>query len=309
MILKGWAVARYHPDPAARGYCDIDLAVPPAEVPAAQQVLAGLDVPPGLVDLHAGIPDLPRRDWTSAFARSQRVPLGDALVRVLCPEDQLRLLTIHFVRHSCRRALSLCDIAVMLELHGPDMDWDRCLRGSHGLRRWILAVAGLASVFLGTRLPAAIADRPGIQPPSWLKNMTLWQWGGGNIEEPWWSLGTFRDWASRVAYRRFWNPAVWSQRLGLPPVRLLPALWAAALFGRTIQPLARVSRGLARCATQIQPSRFTKRGVSDISRLCGSHVFTTTYTFTRQTVNKRVKHPSGRFPRFLRQLVSLLKSC
>jgi Uncharacterised nucleotidyltransferase len=246
VVLKGWAVARDYPDPAGRTYCDIDLAVPPEQAERAQAVLASLDLPAGLVDLHIGIADLPRRDWSAAFARTKRVPCGNTSARVLCPEDQIRLLTNHFVRHSCRRALGLCDLAVLLEAAGQDLDWELCLGGSHGLKRWILAVAGLAERLLGAQLPDAIAERPGTQPAKWLENMVLWQWGGGDVEEPWWSGGGVRGLKSRVAYRRFWNPAVWSQRLGLPPVRFLPMLWAAALCGRAIQPFARITRGLAR---------------------------------------------------------------
>jgi hypothetical protein len=245
IVTKGWAVARYYPDPGARPYCDIDLSVHPDECEAAQRVLNRLTIARATVDLHIGLPDLPQRTWADVRARTQLVELGGIAVRVLAPEDQFRLLVVHFVRHVCHRPLWLIDLAVLLEVAGNDMDWGLCLRGAHSWRRWLLATAGLAHRLLGAWLPSAIANLPGARPPEWLVAATLWRWGGGYdlpvrelIRHP-------HDWGPHVAYK-WLNPARWLYRFGLPPVRFLPPIWAATVLARGLQPYPRLWRALAK---------------------------------------------------------------
>ena len=240
-MTKGWAVARYYPDPTSRPYSDLDLAVRPDQARTAAGVLARLGLRGRLADLHVGLPDLPDRTWAEVFARTRVVPFGDNVCGVLAPADQFRLLAVHLVRHVCGRPLWLMDLAVLMEAAGPDADWGAALRGSHAWRRWLRAVAGLAGRLLGARVPDAL--RGGV--PGWLEAQTLWRWGGGDgrgLSDLW---SRPREWGAFVGYRLL-NPVRWSYRLGLPPVRFLPAVWAAAVFGRVAQPYPRLWRKLAR---------------------------------------------------------------
>jgi hypothetical protein len=197
LLFKGWAVARLYPEPGLRPFCDIDCLVPAEQFAIARAALdaaeagdTGLPADPGahseplacgpaahLVDLHYRLPDLADRTLQELYDRSRLVPLGATAVRVLGPEDQLRLSALHFLRHSGWRPLWLCDIALMLETVGTDFDWDYCLRGSPRERDWLLCAFELSHQLLGAcvdRLPAVHRTR---RLASWLPRTVLRHWG------------------------------------------------------------------------------------------------------------------------------------
>ena len=241
LVTKGWAVARYYLNPAARPYSDLDLAVRPDQAETARRALNAMGTRANPVDLHIGLPDLPERNWAEVFARSRIESLDGVAIRVLSPECQFRLLAVHLVRHVCCRPLWLIDIAAILEQVGKVMDWEYCLHGSYTWRRWILAVAGLAERLLGTRLPEALQARPGIRPPDWLVEMTCWRWGGGNELRSRELRHTPAEWWPAFAYRQL-NPIRWSYRLGLPPFDFLPSICLAAIVGKGLIPFSRFWR-------------------------------------------------------------------
>lgn len=192
LLLKGWAVARLYPEPGLRPFCDIDWLVPPDQFAVARAALDadGANLPsdpethshsvacgPHLVDLHYRIPDLDGRSLEELYDRSRLVPLGATTVRVLGPEDQLRLSAVHFLRHGGWRPLWLCDLALMLEQAGTDFDWDHCLRGSPRQRDWLLCVFHLCQQLLGARLDRVPAGHRVCRPPSWLRRTVLKHWG------------------------------------------------------------------------------------------------------------------------------------
>ena len=159
ILIKGWANARHYADPGLRPYSDIDLCVRPEQHAAASAVvrgLAGMALP---VDLHRGIPDLPDRSWDELYRRSRLLELGGVPVRVLGPEDHLRLLCLHLVRHGAWRMLWLCDVGASLESQPDDFDWDYSLSGRPWQSEWVVAAMGLAGSLLGVRVPPPIACR------------------------------------------------------------------------------------------------------------------------------------------------------
>jgi hypothetical protein len=244
IVTKGWAVARYYPNPGMRPYSDLDIAVSPEQESATRNVLAGSGYKAAIVDLHIGISDLAPAPWREVFARSRLVSLDGCPIRVLSPEDQFRLLVAHLLRHFCHRPLNLVDVAVMLE-HEPELDWQKCLRGTHAWRRWVLAVTSMANRFLGTRLPKALANAGPSRPPAWLEKATLWHWGGGEELERSQVLRQPAEWWPMVAYRSL-NIVRWPYRFGMPPIRLPQPIWAAAVFGRGMQPINRLWKGIFR---------------------------------------------------------------
>lgn len=175
ILKKGWAVARSYPEPGLRPYGDIDLGVRPDQWPAAARVLReDADLAPW-VDLHRGVPDLPDRTWDELWGRSVEWKFDGGTVRCLGPEDNLRLLGLHLVRHGAWRPLWLCDVAVTLESLPPRFDWNRCLAGPAWAADWLGCVFGLAARLLGARWDAPVlAARP---LPAWLAPAVLRQWG------------------------------------------------------------------------------------------------------------------------------------
>lgn len=175
ILVKGWAIARHYPEIGLRPYGDIDLCVRPDQYDLAKVALhdAGDRLP---VDLHKGMSLLDDRSWTEVFARSQLAVLDETEVRVLAPEDQLRVLCFHLLRHGVERPIGLCDIAVALESRASDFDWKTCLGSDRKRADWIACVIGLAKQLLDTdvgRLPFSIREHQ----PAWIVRCVLKSWG------------------------------------------------------------------------------------------------------------------------------------
>jgi hypothetical protein len=200
VLIKGWSVARLYPEPGVRPYCDLDLAVAPDRLadamaaigPAAREYDIALD-------LHRAIPHLKDRTWDDAYRRSRLARLGDVDVRVLCPEDQLRLLCFHLMGHGCAAPLWLCDVGAVVESRGADFDWDYCLHGRRAWADWVVCWVGLACRLLGARLdePSLAARTDDL--PRWLAPTVLARWAR-----------PVRDWRLldpiKSAYRRRLRP-------------------------------------------------------------------------------------------------------
>ncbi len=187
LLVKGWAVARLYPERGLRPYGDIDLCVRPEQHAAAVAALAApaaaLAAPATetvVVDLHKGLPELHRPSLDDVYGRSQLVPLGDVDVRILGPEDHLRYMCIHMLRHGAYRALWLCDIAVALESLPKGFDWGYLLRGDRRRAGWVASTVCLAHQLLGARLDGIPAVERARHLPRWLLPSVLSQW---SVEE------------------------------------------------------------------------------------------------------------------------------
>jgi hypothetical protein len=178
LLAKGWAMARLYPRPGLRPYGDLDLYVRPSDYATAR---AAVDSMHGIaVDLHCGLPDLDERDHEAVLARATRESTGGVEVRVLAPEDHLRLLCRHLLRHGVSRPVWLCDVALLVERHGPDFDWDLVLGGSRSRREAVLATLRLAGVLLGADVDETPAADGARSLPPWLIPTVLRQWGAGS---------------------------------------------------------------------------------------------------------------------------------
>jgi hypothetical protein len=205
LLAKGWAMARLYPRPGLRPYGDLDLYVRPSEYKAAR---AAIDATTGIaVDLHCGLTDLDERDHEVVFGRAGRECAGGVEVRVLAPEDHLRLLCRHFLRHGASRPAWLCDVSLLVETRAPGFDWEILLAGSRRRRNAVLATLGLAGALLG----ADLAGTPSAIPPAlptWLVRTVLQQWAEGvGHREP---LAGYlsRPAAFRAELRRHWPNAI-----------------------------------------------------------------------------------------------------
>jgi hypothetical protein len=182
VLGKGWAAARLYPGPGLRPYGDIDLYARPEDHAA---VRAALDQPgedPLPVDLHSGFAELDDRPPKDLLARSRTVRLGEVDVRVFGPEDHLRLLALHLLRHGAWRPVWFCDLAVILETHPPDFDWDGFMSGDGARTDAAVCALRLAGELLGASLdgvPAAVRER---RLPRWLVPAILRQWGDARFE-------------------------------------------------------------------------------------------------------------------------------
>ena len=177
LLAKGWAVARLYPEPGLRPYGDIDLFVRPEEYATAETALAGFRPRRLLLDLQRGFPDLADHPLQEVFAHSQVSECGGVQVRTVGPEDQLRHLCVHLLRHGAWRPLWLCDVAAAVESADVDFDWDYCLRGRRQRTQAVVCAVGLAHQLLGARIEhTPLADRAR-RLPRWLVPAVLRQWG------------------------------------------------------------------------------------------------------------------------------------
>jgi hypothetical protein len=181
VLGKGWAVARHYPESGLRPYGDIDLFVLPDGYAAAAAALRVEGAAPLSVDLHSGWPDLDDRDPAGVLARSRTASLGGVDVRTFGPEDHLRLVSLHALRHGLERPLWLCDVAALVEGRPRDFDWDYFRKGEARRSEAITCALSLAARVLGADLGGAPPEMVGRAVPAWLEPAVLRQWGKGSV--------------------------------------------------------------------------------------------------------------------------------
>ncbi len=182
IIVKGWSIARLYPELAARPAGDIDLYVAPEDRAKAEQIVRGLLDSPYHADFEHLALALSRDTVASVFARSELCELHGVPVRVLCAEDNLRLLAVHYLQHGGWRPLWLCDVAVALENRPPRFDWKRCLGNDPVRINWVESVLVLAHLLLGARIDDTPAAGWIAKFPQWPRESILEKWGRLSLE-------------------------------------------------------------------------------------------------------------------------------
>lgn len=179
LLGKGWAVARHYPEAGLRPYGDFDLYVGAAQGEAARAVL---EDEAAAVDLHIGCPDLNDRPWSVLNERARSMPLGGGQVRVFGPEDHLRLLAVHMLRHGAWRPLWMCDLAAVVETSARGFDWPHFLGGDRRRTEWACCAVQLSRDLLGADLGGAPAEATRRRLPGWLHRTVLRQWSRPDFE-------------------------------------------------------------------------------------------------------------------------------
>ncbi|MBV9866360.1 MAG: nucleotidyltransferase family protein [Abitibacteriaceae bacterium] len=188
ILIKGWSNARYYAEKGLRPYGDLDLCIRPGQY---HKACAVFDCPPSpdgctvlswessLIELHRGLTDLDDPadfTWPEVVGYAQAIDLGAVEVRVLSPEDHLRLVCLHFLRHGAWRPLWLCDIAALVESRTPDFDWQRCLGSNRRRADWVACAIGLAHQLLGLDVAATPVAKRAQHLPRWIVPAVLKAW-------------------------------------------------------------------------------------------------------------------------------------
>jgi len=183
LLAKGWLASGLYPEPGLRPYEDIDLLVKAEDLSPALKALECEDAG-RFVDLHLHFFELKDRHLDELHRRSLLMTVGQVDVAVLGPEDHLRLLGQHLLRHGAWRPAWLCDIGAALESLPPGFDWDYCLWGDERRTHWMMCAFALAQLLLAARLPHWLgADEP-MALPSWLPLTVLREWGKAHAHRP-----------------------------------------------------------------------------------------------------------------------------
>src|SRR5262245_9390096 len=177
VLVKGPAIGLLYPERGLRPFEDLDLCVRPDRHGAASVIVDGWAGEHSPVDLHRGFAQLYTRSWDDLYARSQPLMFSGVEVRVLSPEDHLRYLCLHQLKHGLSSPLWLCDIAVALESRPQTFDWDCALGADHRRGDWVACTIGLAHQLLGVSIDdTPIAGRARTLP-RWLVRSVLDGWG------------------------------------------------------------------------------------------------------------------------------------
>jgi hypothetical protein len=181
ILAKGYAAGRLYPEQGLRPYTDIDLFVRPERYDSVVQALRRRRTSDPVwstdIDLQDQWLDLPGRAWDELYSHSRLVPERGRQIRVLGPEDALRLSCLHFCRHGGSNPVWLCDVGALIENLPSDFDWAYCLKGDRRHAGWMVSVMQLANQLLRATLPVDLGDRVAVPIPSWMMTAVLRRWG------------------------------------------------------------------------------------------------------------------------------------
>lgn len=180
VLIKGLAAARFYPDDKTRLSVDMDIAVA-AEVFETANAIAAAAAPKGLaIDLHRELRHLDTVPWDDLFANSQLLDVDGGAIRVLRPEDHLRVLIVHWLTDGGADRDRLWDIYYGIANRPDDFAWERFLDVvGPNRRRWLVCAAGLAHHFLELDLDDTPIKDEALKLPPWLLQAVEHEWASG----------------------------------------------------------------------------------------------------------------------------------
>lgn len=184
ILIKGWAASINYDDPADRRYNDVDLAFDRAEFPSAEKFLAGLKTLEA-IDLHDEFRHLDVLEFKTLYQNAQVVKCGNTDLRILRPEDHLRILCVHWLNDGGARRERLWDIYYAVKNRPKDFDWNACLNVvSRKRRRWIVCTIGLAHRYLDLEIKDTPIAEEAETLPKWLVKAVEKEWQSETFIRP-----------------------------------------------------------------------------------------------------------------------------
>jgi Uncharacterised nucleotidyltransferase len=177
VLIKGLAAGRFYPADKARLSVDMDIAVAAGDFEAAEGVTDEANKRGLAIDLHRELRHLDSVAWDDLFAHSELLSVGGGDIRVLRPEDHLRVLIVHWLTDGGADRERLWDIYYAVENRPKDFDWDRFLHiVSPTRRRWLVCAVGLAHHFLGLDISDTPIAGEALDLPPWLLREVEREW-------------------------------------------------------------------------------------------------------------------------------------
>ena len=148
VLIKGWAVAREYPEKYQRFFSDIDLSVAPDSYEKSRHMISSEAWGNLNIDLHCGLRHLDTLEWDELFANSRVENIDDVPVRILCNEDHLRVLCVHWLTDGGAYKEKLLDIHYLLQNNVGRFDWEKCFSSIDENRRdWIIKTIAVVHRF------------------------------------------------------------------------------------------------------------------------------------------------------------------
>lgn len=177
ILIKGVAVARYYPSDELRDSVDIDLAVSSADYLKADALIRSPEAVGLAIDLHNELRHLDTLAWNELVKNSETFALGDSRIRVLSPEDHLRVICVHWLTDGGANRERLRDIYYMVANREANFDWDRCLNVvDKKRRRYVTCVLGAAGLFMDLDLTGTPAEGAASKMPPWMVRSIEAEW-------------------------------------------------------------------------------------------------------------------------------------
>jgi hypothetical protein len=177
---KGWSVARRYPGWGMRACGDIDVYVAVHQLQQAKAAIGDDSSWAVSIDLHGSCQEFSGETFEALSERAEQVILREVVCCFIPPEEHLRLLTFHSLRHGLARPVWLLDIGFYLRAVGDSLDWARVTALSPTRLSWLKGVIWLAHAALGFPLPEAL--QPFRPLPGWVLDEVYHAWG-----RPYWA--------------------------------------------------------------------------------------------------------------------------
>lgn len=176
ILIKGWVTARKYPNPAERQFVDLDLVFSSDEFESAKEFSINKNFGI-LLDFHDEVRHLDSLGFDDLFKNSEIVEIAGKQVRILCEEDHLRLICVHWLNDGGEYKNKLWDIYHAVNNRKHDFDWEKCLNVvSPKRRRWIICAIGLCHLYLDLNLDDTPIKDEAKKLPKWLIKTVEKEW-------------------------------------------------------------------------------------------------------------------------------------
>ncbi len=180
ILIKGLAIAQYYPEPGSRMSIDTDLAVPANDFDAACKIAISPAAKGIGIDVHRELRHLDTVDWDDLFENSRLLEIEGGNIRILRPEDHLRVLCVHWLNDGGAYKDKLWDIYYAVKNRPADFDWERCLNTVSKIRRrWIVCTIALAHRYIDLNLDDTPIKDEADNLPAWLIRELEREWASG----------------------------------------------------------------------------------------------------------------------------------
>lgn len=185
VLIKGWAAAKNYPPNTSRYYSDIDIAVSSADFKAVSGIIAAARSSLSGVDLHNELRHLDSVPWPKLFGRSSVVETDSGPIRILSPEDHLRVMATHWLNDGGANKERLWDIYYAVTNRPSDFDWSVCLDPVSRTRRgWVICAIGLAHKYLDLPINDLPFRDDALKIPKWVIKTVEKEWTNNEPRRP-----------------------------------------------------------------------------------------------------------------------------